>query len=190
MSAGAKRDRARNRARPLARDAAAVVAAFHDPLAVGGPTRDHADVMRPHHDHAYPGAGRTTPMRPVAREVVLGTRIAADQAAREPAAPGARTPAAHAGARKGAMLGEGFASLATPTPARRASESDRLRARGPGPMSPGGDALANRREADDRMLPVSRECRMVMTISRLRRGGRQDECQRGCAEKPNHDDTP
>jgi len=46
-SAATKRDRARDRARPFARHAAAVVAALDDPLAIGSPTGDHADVMRP-----------------------------------------------------------------------------------------------------------------------------------------------
>src|SRR5437763_6767480 len=77
-SAAAKRDRSRDRAWPLAHRAAAVVAALDDPLAVGTPPRDHADVMRPHHHHADAGAGGMPPMRPVAGEVVLGARVATD----------------------------------------------------------------------------------------------------------------
>src|SRR5690242_3578205 len=73
-SAGAKRDRTRNRARPLAGYAAAVVAALDDPLAAGRAPGDHADVVRPHHHHADAGAGGMAPMRPVAREVVRGAR--------------------------------------------------------------------------------------------------------------------
>jgi hypothetical protein len=50
--------------------------------------------------------------------------------------------------------------------------------------------MAKRRDADGGMMPVPREGRMLMTISRLRGRGRQDECERRCAEKSNHDDTP
>src|ERR1051325_753749 len=113
--------------------------------------------MRPHHHHADPRTGRPTPMRPVAGEVVRGTRIAADQAARVPAAPGARASAAHARRRKGAMLGELSAVLATPTLRGLTSQSDHLAAREAGlhPIPSRSDAMANRSKADDRMLPRS-----------------------------------
>src|SRR5690349_4610268 len=50
--------------------------------------------------------------------------------------------------------------------------------------------MANRSKADDRMLPVPRECGMVIAMRGLRGRGGQDECERGCAEKSNHDLTP
>src|SRR5262249_3435110 len=96
---------------------------------------------------------------------------------------------AHARRRKGAMLGELSALLATPTLRGLTSQSDHLAAREAGlhPVPSIGDAMANRGKADDRMLPVPDECRMVIAMRGLRGRGGQDECERGCAEKSNHD---
>src|SRR5689334_2927135 len=106
-------DRASKRARPLARGAA-VIAALDDPFAVRVAAREQTDLMRQHHHHADAGRGRTSPTGPVAGEIEGRTGILADQAARVPAAPGARTPTADARGREDAVLTQADTSLAVP----------------------------------------------------------------------------
>jgi len=83
-----------DRSRALAHRAA-VIARLYDPLSAGGPSGDHADMVRPHDHGADPGATRTSPMTPVRGEVVL--RAAAFLRPHPPAAP-TRRPRTNAGA--------------------------------------------------------------------------------------------
>jgi len=59
--------------------------------------------MRPHHDHAGPGARGVSPLRPAARAVERRAGIAADLVAQPPAAPRPRPPGRSA-ARDGARI--------------------------------------------------------------------------------------
>src|SRR6185503_5091754 len=68
---------------------AAVVAGTHNPLPVGGPADDFADVVAPHHHGAHLRRGRAAVMPPVPGHVEV--RSAATLGAHPPAAPGSRT---------------------------------------------------------------------------------------------------
>src|SRR5262249_5290990 len=84
-AAATDRDHAAQRPRPRAH-APAVVARAYDPFAVLL-ADDETDVMRPHHDRADARARRRAPVRPVAREIVVRSRIAADLRTHVEAAP-------------------------------------------------------------------------------------------------------
>jgi hypothetical protein len=64
----------------------AVVAGLNDPLSVLLPN-DLTDMVRPHHDGSNAGCSGTAPMRPVARQIVRGSRITADELPHLPATP-------------------------------------------------------------------------------------------------------
>ena len=83
-------DCTRDRAGTFA-DAAAIVPGFYDPLPIGGPSGDHADVMTPDDNSTNLRRSCTAPTAPIPSEVEM--RATALLRAHPPTAPAAR-PAA------------------------------------------------------------------------------------------------